>query len=342
MKRILKPASGNGSLVFKQNTKITQLGKSGRIQEAIQLFENMSNKNTVSWNSMISVYAKNGKINEARRLFDEMPQKNLVTWNTMISGYSHNDQVHEASALFEKMPQRDYFSWTLMITCYTRNGKLDKAKYLFDMLPDKQDPNELMDLGLKFFLQMEDKDVVSWNLMVHGFVQIGDLESASLYFSRIPNPNVVSWVTLLSGYAKNETRTIDICEALTLLTLHARSKDFVPDIELFQLDHGVGNVAAIASMCVQPEVTHRPFMGGVVQALKLMPDYSPSPEGRCVLSLSASDVFSSSRIGRQESGSFRRYSGSGPLRTGSSRQFWECVQELSRGTVGEHGVAFRL
>lgn len=47
-------------------------------------------------------------------------------------------------------------------------------------------------------------------------------------------------------------------------------------------------VAAIASMCVQPEVSHRPFMGEVVQALKLVyndsdvceshpGDYSPDP-----------------------------------------------------------------
>ncbi|KAI3955252.1 hypothetical protein MKW98_020885 [Papaver atlanticum] len=151
----------------------------------------------------------------------------------------------------------------------------------------------------------------------------------------------------------------------------------------------VGKVAAIASMCVQPEVTHRPFMGEVVQALKLvcnecdeskaggsesfgqedvsvadmetrtssdssqlpdsssrarysLPDYSPSPDARSGLSLSASDVFSSARVGRRESGSFRRYSSSGPLRTGRSRNFWERVRGLSRGTVSEHGSAFRL
>lgn len=32
----------------------------------------------------------------------------------------------------------------------------------------------------------------------------------------------------------------------------------------------ISKVAAIASMCVQPEVSHRPFMGEVVQALKLV------------------------------------------------------------------------
>ncbi|XP_024394554.1 receptor-like serine/threonine-protein kinase ALE2 isoform X2 [Physcomitrium patens] len=37
----------------------------------------------------------------------------------------------------------------------------------------------------------------------------------------------------------------------------------------FPFDH-FAKVAAIASMCVQPEVSHRPFMGEVVQALKLV------------------------------------------------------------------------
>ena len=39
--------------------------------------------------------------------------------------------------------------------------------------------------------------------------------------------------------------------------------------EMISLD-SVAKVAAITSMCVQPEVSHRPFMGEVVQALKLV------------------------------------------------------------------------
>ena len=39
--------------------------------------------------------------------------------------------------------------------------------------------------------------------------------------------------------------------------------------EMVSLD-SVSKVAAIASMCVQPEVNHRPFMGEVFQALKLV------------------------------------------------------------------------
>ncbi|XP_041005559.1 receptor-like serine/threonine-protein kinase ALE2 [Juglans microcarpa x Juglans regia] len=147
----------------------------------------------------------------------------------------------------------------------------------------------------------------------------------------------------------------------------------------------IAKVAAIASMCVQPEVSHRPFMGEVVQALKLVCNEcddaragskSSSHEDLSIdmdtgvstgsghipdpllsqysvpnfnsgidteRGLSVSDLFSSARFGRQESGSFRRYSSSGPLRMGRGGHFWEKIRRLSGGSVSEHGGAtFRL
>lgn len=51
-------------------------------------------------------------------------------------------------------------------------------------------------------------------------------------------------------------------EGLELLVDPSLGNNFPPD--------NLARVAAIASMCVQPEVSHRPFMGEVVQALKLV------------------------------------------------------------------------
>lgn len=147
----------------------------------------------------------------------------------------------------------------------------------------------------------------------------------------------------------------------------------------------IAKVAAIASMCVQPEVSHRPFMGEVVQALKLVCNEcdeakagsrSTSQEDLSIdidagdstgfgqltdplrsqsllpnfnsridteTGLSVPDLFSSSaRFGRQASGSFRRYSSSGPLRMGRGRHFWQRIRRSSGGSVSEHGVMFRL
>ena len=144
----------------------------------------------------------------------------------------------------------------------------------------------------------------------------------------------------------------------------------------------VAKVAAIASMCVQPEVSDRPFMGEVVQALKLVSNEcdeakeagtrNSSQEDLSVdldtvsgqlpdnfqrqfsatnyvsgvdteKGLSATELFSSSaRFGRQASGSFRRRSYSGPMRTGRSRRLWQIIRRLSGGSVSEHGTMFKL
>ncbi|XP_059284238.1 receptor-like serine/threonine-protein kinase ALE2 isoform X13 [Lycium ferocissimum] len=145
-------------------------------------------------------------------------------------------------------------------------------------------------------------------------------------------------------------------------------------------------VAAIASMCVQPEVSHRPFMGEVVQALKLVcneceqtkgimsrscsrDDLSIDMDGRISTSssqvlntrrpqspgsnsdseldvergLSMSDLLSPlASYGKQESGSFRRYSSSGPIRKGKTRRLWHKMRRLSGGSVSEHGVMLGL
>lgn len=138
-------------------------------------------------------------------------------------------------------------------------------------------------------------------------------------------------------------------------------------------------VAAIASMCVQPEVSHRPFMGEVVQALKLVcnefdetketiestdlrEDYSISVDSKVnrlsgelvealevchirsgygvshdnSMAISASEMITPMGLEGQESGSFRRHSSSGPLRSEERRQFWQRLKSSSRGSMREH------
>ncbi|XP_027353337.1 pentatricopeptide repeat-containing protein At5g06540-like [Abrus precatorius] len=53
--------------------------------------------------ALIYMYAKNGAIVTARNLFDEMPERNVVTWNAMICGLAAHGHVEDALCLFEKM-----------------------------------------------------------------------------------------------------------------------------------------------------------------------------------------------------------------------------------------------
>ncbi|XP_057420066.1 pentatricopeptide repeat-containing protein At4g30700 [Lotus japonicus] len=53
--------------------------------------------------ALIDMYAKCGNISEARQLFDSMSEKNTVTWNTIIFGYGLHGYGHEALKLFKEM-----------------------------------------------------------------------------------------------------------------------------------------------------------------------------------------------------------------------------------------------
>ncbi|XP_076889174.1 receptor-like serine/threonine-protein kinase ALE2 [Bidens hawaiensis] len=139
----------------------------------------------------------------------------------------------------------------------------------------------------------------------------------------------------------------------------------------------IAKVAAIASMCVQPEVSHRPFMGEVVQALKLVcneceetrdlgsrscsqedltsmdfdprastysgPGLGPGPSRSTYQSYeSPIDVESGFSGLGQDVESYRMGSSSGPLRPRRRLQIWERVKRFSSGSMNDYGELMRF
>ncbi|KAK3160612.1 hypothetical protein QOZ80_1BG0061890 [Eleusine coracana subsp. coracana] len=123
----------------------------------------------------------------------------------------------------------------------------------------------------------------------------------------------------------------------------------------------VAKAAAIAQMCVQPEVAHRPSMGEVVQALKLVCSEGDDSLGSGRFSqelpvqttavydatgmeaerVLLSEIFGSTPVftPAAETSSFRKQSSSGPLMTGKNMKFWQRLRSLSRGSMSEHGFS---
>ena len=125
----------------------------------------------------------------------------------------------------------------------------------------------------------------------------------------------------------------------------------------------VVKVAAIASTCVQPEVSQRPFMGEVVQALKLVccefedtgiersrsfheesllidDGRFSSVSGEMMMSFQTltESKFLSPFLG-QGFESFRRHSTSGPLTTENKKKVWQKLRSSSGGSISELGLS---
>ncbi|XP_050365157.1 pentatricopeptide repeat-containing protein At2g29760, chloroplastic-like [Argentina anserina] len=150
---------------------------------ARKVFDEMPERDVVSWNSMIAGYMGRGRVEPAMRLFHSAPAKNTVTWNSVVTGLAKVGEMEMARSVFEEMPERNDVSWNSLISAYTKLGAMSSARCLFEKMPEKT--------------------VVSWTAMVSGYTAIGDIESAWKVFTLMPVKNAISWNAMIAGYVHN-------------------------------------------------------------------------------------------------------------------------------------------
>ncbi|GAV63272.1 PPR domain-containing protein/PPR_2 domain-containing protein [Cephalotus follicularis] len=59
--------------------------------------------NVVIGSTLIDMYAKCGRLSDARKVFDNLTSKNLVSWNTILVGYAHHGFGREALEIYSLM-----------------------------------------------------------------------------------------------------------------------------------------------------------------------------------------------------------------------------------------------
>lgn len=92
--------------------------------------------------ALIDMYAKCGYINEARGLFDNMPERNTVTWNSMIFGYANHGHSDKAIQLFNKMLREEerelnHLTFTAALTACSHAGMVPLGESLFQLMQEK-------------------------------------------------------------------------------------------------------------------------------------------------------------------------------------------------------------
>jgi len=75
-------------------------------------------------NHILNLYAKCRKLREARQVFDEMSERNLVSWSAMISGYEQIGEPISALGLFSKLNivPNEYVYSSVISACASLKG----------------------------------------------------------------------------------------------------------------------------------------------------------------------------------------------------------------------------
>lgn len=172
--------------------------------------------------ALIGMYAKSGLLDFARQLFDEMKVKDVPTWNSLIAGYARYGDMEGASRVFAEMPVRNVISWTAMISGYSQNGNYRKALATFSEMEKLKGvrPNEVTiasvlpacaNLGALVVGQRIENyaraygyfgNIFVCNALLEMYARCGRIDTAMLIFDEIGmRRNLCSWNTMIMGLA---------------------------------------------------------------------------------------------------------------------------------------------
>ncbi|CAE6077966.1 unnamed protein product [Arabidopsis arenosa] len=174
-------------------------------------------------NLLLGDLSKSGRVDEARQMFDKMPERDEFTWNTMIVAYSNSRRLADAEQLFRSNPVKNTISWNALISGYCKSGSKVEAFNLFwEMQSDGIKPNEYtlgsvlrMCTSLVLLLRGEqihghtiktgfDLDVNVVNGLLAMYAQSKRISEAEYLFDTMAGEkNNVTWTSMLTGYSQN-------------------------------------------------------------------------------------------------------------------------------------------
>lgn len=99
--------------------------------------------------ALLSMYAKSGHLDEALHIFDSITQKNLQSWTVMIASLANNGRGEDAISMFARMEEAgfrpDSVSFSTVLSACSHGGLLDKGKELFEEMVNTYKINPTME-----------------------------------------------------------------------------------------------------------------------------------------------------------------------------------------------------
>lgn len=198
-------------------------------------------------NSLVDMYSKCFDVNSAYLAFSLMAQVNLISWNSLLAGLVQDEKYLEALMLFESMKEGlegDAYTAVILLQACKGLGqeifcrsihsvvirRLFENDFVLNSLLDAYPKCGLIELALRLFWQMPNRDLISWSTMISGFSHCGEAAKAVTLFLQMQlaqkTPNSVTM--LGNGLLK------DLLVRTALLDTYAKCGDLNSSNEVFE------------------------------------------------------------------------------------------------------------
>eukprot|EP01018_Ginkgo_biloba_P019471 Gb_05259 [translate_table: standard] len=210
--------------IFLETKLVILYAKCGSLVNGRRILEGMSRQNVVSWTAMISAYSRYGHGEEALKLYYQMQrtgiQPNHFTFASVLPSCANLASLEHGKEIHEDIIGSGCQLDTILGGAYAQNGYFDQALTLFGQMkltgvkPDRgtfasvlpacanlaalEHGKEMHEGIIKSGFQ---SDVFVESALVDMYAKCGSIEDARKVFDKMPRRNVVSWTSMIVGYA---------------------------------------------------------------------------------------------------------------------------------------------
>ncbi|KAJ9707615.1 hypothetical protein PVL29_002587 [Vitis rotundifolia] len=205
--QMIKTAQIRDPLAAAELLRFSALSDHRDLDYARKIFLSMHRPNCFSYNTLIRALSESNDPCDALLVFIEMVEDcsvepNCFTFPSVFKACGRAErlregrQVHGLAVKFGL--DSDEFVVSNVVRMYLSCGVTEDAHRLFyrRVFVDGCD-------GIRDKKRRVDGDVVLWNVMIDGYVRIGELEVARKLFDEMPQRSVVSWNVMITGYAQS-------------------------------------------------------------------------------------------------------------------------------------------
>lgn len=175
-------------------------------------------------NSLIALYFKSRRVESAQKVFDELSDRDVISWNSMISGYASNGLAEKGIKIFIEILglgiHMDLATMVNVLVACVHNGTLRLGRELhayaikacfageikfYNTLLDMYSKCGNLDGAIQVFEKMGERSVVSWTSLMAGFVREGLSDEAIRIFHEMErngvSPDIFTVTSILHACA---------------------------------------------------------------------------------------------------------------------------------------------
>ncbi|KAM1059074.1 hypothetical protein ACFX11_024141 [Malus domestica] len=177
------------SSILKACANLSDLCKGEQIH-SLAVKSGLASVNCVG-NSLITMYSKSGQVEDARKSFDVLYEKNLISYNTIVDAYAKHLDAEEAFGLFHEIQDTGYGA-----SAFTFSSLLSGAASICAAGKGEQIHARIIKSGLE-------SNQIICNALVSMYSRCGNIDAAFLVFNEMEDWNVISWTSMITGFAKH-------------------------------------------------------------------------------------------------------------------------------------------